>query len=365
MSAHSEQAGELIGDDFDAGERVLAEVEPEAAGQRLDQWLAGKLGTGVSRSRVQALIRQGAVGVGGRSVSEGKRKVVAGERVSVLIPAPEAAEPQGENIALDILYEDEELIVLNKQAGLVVHPGAGNWTGTLVNALIHHCGDSLSGIGGIRRPGIVHRLDKQTSGVLVVAKTDAAHKALSEAFADHGRSGDLERAYAALVWGIPARGKGTIDAPLGRAADRVRRAVVPEDREDARHAVTHFSVMERFGETQSEFAQASLVECRLETGRTHQIRVHMAHIGHPVIGDPDYGRAFASKANRLPAPLREKIRAFSRQALHARLLAFRHPKTHMTMRFEAPLPPDMQELVEDFRALRGALGIPESIRKKT
>ena len=267
------------------------------------------------------------------------------------MPEPEPAEPQGENIALDVLYEDDELIVINKPAGLVVHPGAGNWTGTLVNALIHHCGDSLSGIGGVRRPGIVHRLDKETSGVMVVAKTDRAHKALSEAFADHGRTGDLERAYLALVWGIPPRPTGTVDAPLGRAADRVRRAVVPEGRDDARHAITHFRVIERFGELQQEFAPASLVECRLETGRTHQIRVHMAHIGHPVVGDPDYGQAFRTKANRLPEPLRGLVKAFPRQALHARLLAFRHPTTHLLVRFEAPIPRDMVAVVDGFRKL--------------
>ena len=327
------------------------EADAEAAGQRLDQWLAGQLGPDMSRNRVQMLIRQGAVSVDGKLVSELKRKMASGERISVVMPEPEPAEPQGENIALDVLYEDDELIVINKQAGLVVHPGAGNWTGTLVNALIHHCGASLSGIGGVKRPGIVHRLDKQTSGVMVVAKTDRAHKALSEAFADHGREGDLERAYAALVWGIPQRVKGTIDAPLGRAADRVRRAVVPEGRDDARHAITHFLIEERFGEAQKEFATASLVECRLETGRTHQIRVHMAHIGHPVIGDPDYGRAFNTKVNRLPEPLRKKIIAFPRQALHARLLAFRHPKTHILVRFEAPLPSDLQEIVDGFREL--------------
>ncbi|HEY4191938.1 MAG TPA: RluA family pseudouridine synthase [Mesorhizobium sp.] len=349
MSALSEQAHEMIEDDFDGDATVVAGAD--AAGQRLDQWLAGELGSAMSRNRVQMLIRQGAVTVDGKPVGEGKRKMAAGERVSVVMPEPAPAEPQGEDIKLDVLFEDDELIVIDKPAGLVVHPGAGNWTGTLVNALVHHCGASLSGIGGVRRPGIVHRLDKQTSGVMVVAKTDAAHKALSEAFADHGRTGDLERAYAALVWGIPPRVKGTIDAPLGRAADRVRRAVVPEQRDDARHAVTHFTVEERFGEEQKEFATASLVECRLETGRTHQIRVHMAHIGHPVVGDPDYGRAFSTKANRLPEPLGLKVKGFPRQALHARLLAFRHPKTHIIMRFEAPLPSDMQELVDGFREL--------------
>ncbi|MET3519327.1 RluA family pseudouridine synthase [Mesorhizobium abyssinicae] len=346
MSAHSEETQQFI-----EAAPIVLQAGADAVGQRLDQWLAGQLGPDMSRSRVQMLIRQGAVSIGGKVVEEAKRKMSAGERVAVEMPEPEPAEPRGEAIALDILHEDDELIVINKPAGLVVHPGAGNWTGTLVNALIHHCGDSLSGIGGVRRPGIVHRLDKETSGVMVVAKTDRAHKALSEAFADHGRTGDLERAYLALVWGIPSRPAGTVDAPLGRAADRVRRAVVPQGRDDARHAVTHFSVIERFGERQKDLATASLVECRLETGRTHQIRVHMAYIGHPVVGDPDYGQAFRTKANRLPEPLKGAVNAFPRQALHAWLLEFRHPATHLTMRFEAPIPRDMEELVGGFRNL--------------
>ncbi|TWG98044.1 23S rRNA pseudouridine1911/1915/1917 synthase [Mesorhizobium sp. J18] len=327
-------------------------ADSSAEGSRLDQWLATVLAPDLSRSRVQALIRGGAVHLNGAPVLEPKRKVAAGEHYSIELPEPEAPEPQPEAIPLDILYEDDELIVINKPAGLVVHPGAGNWTGTLVNALIHHCGDTLSGIGGVRRPGIVHRLDKDTSGVLVVAKTDRAHRALSEAFADHGRSGNLERAYEALVWGTPACLTGVIDAPLGRAsADRTRRAVVSDEREDARRAVTHYTVLERFGERKDTDAVAALVECRLETGRTHQIRVHMAHIGHPLIGDQTYGRAFRTKANRLPEPLREMVAAFPRQALHARLLAFRHPVSKETMRFEAPPPQDLSELVATFAAL--------------
>ncbi|MBN9241888.1 MAG: RluA family pseudouridine synthase [Mesorhizobium sp.] len=343
MSAHSERPDELI-----EAPRLLT-ADAGAAGQRLDQWLAIRLAPELSRSRVQALIKQGAVSVGGKAVTETKHKLAAGDVVTVEVPEPEPAEPQGEAIPLDILYEDDALVVVNKPAGLVVHPGAGNWTGTLVNALIHHCGDSLSGIGGVKRPGIVHRLDKDTSGVMVVAKTDHAHRALSEAFADHGRTGDLARAYVALVWGVPTPAVGTIDAPLGRAADRIRRAVVPQTRDDARHAVTHYAVEERFGEDRRDFAPASLVECRLETGRTHQIRVHMAHIGHPLVGDRDYGQAFRTKANRLPEPLRATVQAFPRQALHARLLEFSHPDTHLTMRFEAPLPGDMEELVGAFR----------------
>jgi len=326
-------------------------TDEAASGARLDQWLAAALGGDFSRNRVQALIREGAVAVDGRATTEPKRKLAPGQQVTVAVPEPEPAAPAGEDIPLDILYEDDQLIVIDKPAGLVVHPGAGNWTGTLVNALIHHCGDSLSGIGGVRRPGIVHRLDKDTSGVMVVAKTDQAHRALSEAFADHGRSGSLERAYMALVWGAPPRQAGSIDAPLGRAADRVRRAVVSEGHPDARHAVTHFFVRERFGGDPKAGPLASLVECRLETGRTHQIRVHMAHIGHPLVGDRDYGQAFRTKANRLPQPLATKVQAFHRQALHAFLLAFEHPATGRLMRFESPMPPDMAELVDGFRGL--------------
>jgi len=326
-------------------------VDAGAAGARLDQWLAAQLAPDLSRSRIQGLIRDGQVAVDGATVREPRRKLNPGERVAVTLPEPEPAAPQGEDIPLAVLHEDDDLIVIDKPAGLVVHPGAGNPTGTLVNALIRHCGGSLSGIGGVRRPGIVHRLDKDTSGVLVVAKNDRAHRALSEAFADHGRDGDLERAYDALVWGAPARMAGTVDAPLGRAADRTRRAVVPPGRGDARRAVTHFSVRERFGEDARGTRQpvASLVECRLETGRTHQIRVHMAHIGHPLVGDRDYGRAFLTKANRLAEPLADLVRAFPRQALHARLLAFRHPASGEPMRFEAPWPADMAELVAGFR----------------
>ena len=331
-------------------------VGDDGAGMRLDQWLAATAGPGLSRSRVQALIRDGAVSVDGATVDEPKRKLTAGSVVRLVMPEPAPAAPQGEAIPLAILHEDDDLIVVDKPAGLVVHPAAGNWTGTLVNALIHHCGDSLSGIGGVRRPGIVHRLDKDTSGVMVVAKNDVTHRALADAFADHGRSGDLERAYDALVWGAPARMAGTIDAPLGRSAsDRTARAVVRADREDARHAITRFTVRERFGEARdgSRPAMAALVECRLETGRTHQIRVHMAHIGHPLIGDRDYGSAFFTKANRLGEELGGLVRGFPRQALHARLLAFRHPRSDELMRFEAPWPEDMAELIEGFRRWTG------------
>ena len=194
-----------------------------------------------------------------------------------------------------------------------MHPGNGNWTGTLVNALLFHCADTLSGVGGVKRPGIVHRLDKDTTGVMVVAKNDLAHRALAEAFADHGLTGDLERAYVALVWGAPAKVAGTVEAPLGRSMkDRTRQAVVKENQPDARHAVTHFEVLERFGEQKDGEPLASLVECRLETGRTHQIRVHMAHIGHPLIGDQEYGMAFRTKANKLSEKLRAKVEALGK-----------------------------------------------------
>jgi 23S rRNA pseudouridine1911/1915/1917 synthase len=333
------------------GARKVLEVDAGSAGMRLDQWLAKAMAPELSRSRVQNLIREGAVAVGGSLVLEARAKVAAGAIVEVNVPPPELAEPEGEAIPLDILFEDDELIVVNKPAGLVVHPGAGNWTGTLVNALIAHCGTSLSGIGGVRRPGIVHRLDKDTSGVLVVAKTDHAHRELAAAFADHGRSGDLERAYQAFVWGTPPRPAGTVDTLLGRSGrDRTRQAVVNEGQPDARHAVTHYAVRERFGGKPDATALASLVECRLETGRTHQIRVHMAHIGHPLIGDRDYGAAFLSKANRLPEPLKGRVSGFGRQALHAWLLAFRHPTTHISLRFEAPMPEDMALLLAAFRA---------------
>ncbi|MGN6466414.1 MAG: RluA family pseudouridine synthase [Rhizobiaceae bacterium] len=332
--------------------RKVLQVESDAGGMRLDQWLAKATAPELSRSRIQALIRDGAVRVGGAVALEARAKVAPGDVVEVDVPPPQVAAPEAEAIPLDILFEDNQLVVVNKPAGMVVHPGAGNWNGTLVNALIAHCGETLSGIGGVRRPGIVHRLDRNTSGVLVVAKTDHAHRELAAAFADHGRSGELERAYEALVWGAPPRAAGTIDATLGRSnRDRTRQAVVSETQPDARHAVTHYAVRERFGEKADVRALASLVECRLETGRTHQIRVHMAHIGHPLIGDREYGSAFLTKANALREPVRTVALGFRRQALHARLLAFRHPTTHIRLRFEAPMPEDMAQLLAAFRAV--------------
>ncbi|SOC37024.1 ribosomal large subunit pseudouridine synthase D [Rhizobium subbaraonis] len=330
--------------------RKVLTADEDAAG-RIDAWLAATLGGEYSRSRIKALIEQGAVLVNGAAVNEPKRKIHPGDTIAIELPEPEDPEPQGEDIPLEVLFEDDDLIVLVKPAGLVVHPGAGNWTGTLVNALIHHCGTSLSGIGGVRRPGIVHRLDKETSGVMVAAKNDAAHRHLSAQFADHGRNGPLERAYQAVVWGRPRQLRGTIDAPLGRSGDRTKRAVKREESDDAREAITHYEVIERYGEKPDATCLASLVECQLETGRTHQIRVHMAHIGHPLLGDPEYGAAFRTKANLLPDQARAVVNGFHRQALHAYMLQFEHPTTGEVMHFEAPAPADLESLLDALRAI--------------
>ncbi len=326
-------------------------VADTGEGARLDQWLSSQLGPDVSRNHVKAMIEAGDVRLNG-APAQPKRRLAAGDTVEWRMPEAQAAEPEPQDIALNVLYEDEHLIVIDKPAGLVVHPGAGVPDGTLVNALLHHCGDTLLGIGGVKRPGIVHRLDKETSGVMVAAKNDAAHKALSEAFADHGKSGDLERSYLAVVWGTPNRMTGKIEAALGRATSgRTKRAVVRPDRADARHAVTHFAVKQQYGLKPDATAAASLVECRLETGRTHQIRVHMAHIGHPLIGDPVYGTGFRTKANVLAEPAKTVVGAFARQALHAATLAFRHPANGELLRFEAPIPADMVNLSDALKIL--------------
>lgn len=316
------------------------QVNADDTGKRLDAVLASRMDV-LSRNRVQALIRAGEVTVDGRKIVETKFRVNEGNELRLVVPEAEDPEPQGEEIPLDIVFEDDELIVIDKPAGLVVHPGAGNWTGTLVNALIHHCGDSLSGVGGVKRPGIVHRIDKDTSGLLVVAKTDRAHQGLSAQFADHGKTGPLERAYSGLVWGAPTSLKGTINANLARSrSNRQKIAVV---RISGRHAVTHWQVKQRFGPEDAP-AVASLMECRLETGRTHQIRVHMSHISHPLIGDQDYGAGFKTKINRLEEPLKSLIGEFPRQALHAGLLAFAHPATGETLKFTSPYPSDFNNL---------------------
>jgi 23S rRNA pseudouridine1911/1915/1917 synthase len=314
-------------------------VAAEEAGDRLDRFL-GRRFPETSRARFQALIANGCVAVEGAEATEARRKMKAGERVSVRLPPAVAAEPLPETMPLDIIYEDDVLIVIDKPAGLVVHPAAGHETGTLVNALIAHCGESLSGIGGVRRPGIVHRLDKDTSGLLVVAKTDQAHKGLSEQFAAHGRDGRLERAYIAIVWGAPERRHGTVDAPIGRHATAREKMSVAR-RSGAREAVTHYDVEQRFGAP----PYASLLRCRLETGRTHQIRVHMAHIGHPLLGDETYGKGFKASIGKLPEAARAALKALGRQALHAAVLGFEHPVSGEPMHFECDPPADLAALI--------------------
>ena len=324
--------------------RLQFVVEAENAGERLDRFLsraAEASGERLSRTRLKALIEAGEVTVDGAVARDPAKKVAADARVEVEPPPPEDSPLEGEDIPLDVVFEDEHLIVIDKPAGLVVHPAAGHATGTLVQALINHCGASLSGIGGVRRPGIVHRLDKDTSGLLVVAKTDEAHRGLADAFADHGRTGSLEREYLALVWGTFLSSAGTVEAPLGRHPhQREKMAVVAEDK--GRFAITHWNVEEAF-------ATAALVACRLETGRTHQIRVHLAHIGHPLLGDSVYGAGFKTKANLLGEEARAALTALNRQALHAAVLGFDHPVTGAAMRFESEPPADFRALSEALR----------------
>ncbi|WP_210496811.1 RluA family pseudouridine synthase [Microvirga antarctica] len=319
-------------------------IAPEEPLERLDR-VAARVWADLSRSRLQVLIREGRVSVDGVVAHDPNLKVGAGTRLDLIVPEAVAPEPQAEAIALTIVYEDDDLIVIDKPAGLVVHPAAGHASGTLVNALIAHCGESLSGIGGVKRPGIVHRLDKDTSGLLVVAKNDRAHKGLADQFADHGRTGPLERAYLAIVWGVPERGKGIVDAALARGAHN-REKIVVVTGESGRFALTHYSVVESLPPVDPV---AALVRCELETGRTHQIRVHMAHIGHPLLGDQLYGSGFKTKANRLSDTQQSALTALRRQALHATVLGFEHPVTGAFLRFESPLPDDMARLLESLR----------------
>ncbi|MDB5512575.1 MAG: RluA family pseudouridine synthase [Enterovirga sp.] len=319
----------------------LVRLPAAAPPERLDRALTAAW-PDLSRSRLQALIRGGAVSVDGAPVLDPSAKAAPGAEVALAEPPPAPALPQPEAMALAIVHEDDDLIVIDKPAGLVVHPGAGNERGTLVNALIAHCGTSLSGIGGVARPGIVHRLDKDTSGLLVVAKTDRAHRGLSEQFADHGRTGPLERAYLAIAWGVPEPRRGTVATDLARShANREKIAVVAQGR--GRHAITHYGVLETFGPAGEE-PLASLVRCTLETGRTHQIRVHLAHLRHPLLGDATYGAGFRTKAARLPPEAQADLAALGRQALHAALLQFGHPGSGEVMRFESDLPPDLERL---------------------
>ena len=302
-------------------------LDSRHSGWRLDRALADAIPT-LSRERLKTLIRTGAVEVAGRPLRDPAAKVRGDELFLLAVPDPEPAPNEPQDIPLRVIFEDDHLLVVDKPAGLVVHPAAGNRDGTLVNALLHHCDGSLSGIGGVARPGIVHRIDKDTSGLLVVAKTDVAHEGLARQFA--ARS--IDRRYLAIVNGVPKASEGTVDAPLARsAANRKKIAIVEGGR--GKRAVTHWRRIQALRD-------AALVECRLETGRTHQVRVHMASIGHPLVGDPVYGRSEKTHGKIL------KELQFHRQALHATELGFTHPVTKRRLSFASAMPPDMQELFE-------------------
>ena len=324
---------------------------PDDDERRLDVVLTGAAagaGLTLSRTRLKGLIEDGRVTLDGTIVRDANHKLKAGQAIALDVPAAVDAVPRGEALPLTVVYEDDHLIVIDKPAGLVVHPAPGHASGTLVNALIAHCGASLSGIGGVKRPGIVHRLDKDTSGLLAVAKTDAAHRGFSLLFADHGRTLPLLRRYRAFVWGRPERLFGTVEAALGRhPTDRQRMAVLPPER--GREAITHWRLDESFG-PDAKSPVASLVTCTLETGRTHQIRVHMAHAGHPVLGDSLYAKGFRSKSSLLTDPARDCLARLHRQALHAAVLGFPHPVTGATLEFESPLPRDLDALLAVLRA---------------
>jgi 23S rRNA pseudouridine1911/1915/1917 synthase len=304
-------------------------LEPAHAGWRLDRALAAAVPT-LSRERLKSLIRSGAVEAEGKAVRDPATKVRGEEALRVAVPEPSSPHNEAQDIPLTIVFEDEHLLVVDKPAGLVVHPAAGNLDGTLVNALLHHCAGQLSGIGGVARPGIVHRIDKDTSGLLVVAKTDVAHEGLAKQFAAHS----IDRRYLAIVNGVPNASEGAVDLPLARSATNRKKIAVVEGRRGKR-AVTHWKRMQLLRD-------AALVECRLETGRTHQVRVHMASLGHPLLGDPVYGRS-----GKTHGKLLNELK-FHRQALHAAELGFTHPVTKRRLSFSSPMPPDMQEL---FKAL--------------
>ncbi len=321
------------------------DVDAAGAGERLDRFLgraAADRRLALSRTRIKALIEAGEVAIDSATADDPATRLVEGQQIRFEAPPPEDTTLRGEDLPLDVVFEDGHLIVIDKPAGLVVHPAPGHAEGTLVNALISHCGASLSGIGGVRRPGIVHRLDKDTSGLLVVAKTDAAHQGLSDLFADHGRTGSLEREYLAVAWGGFDVSAGKVEAAIARhPRQRDKMAVAPAER--GRHAVTHWQVEEALG-------PASLVLCRLETGRTHQIRVHMAAIGHPLLGDSVYGAGFKTKSAQLSEHAKAALSALGRQALHAAALGFEHPITGEPLRFDSPPPPDLAALIEALRA---------------
>ncbi|MCK5385105.1 MAG: RluA family pseudouridine synthase [Alphaproteobacteria bacterium] len=313
------------------------EVSVDYHGQRADKVLSALCD--LSRSRLQSLIKEGAVLLNDKILKSASFKVSEGDVFLLHIPEPIKAEPSPENIPLDIVYEDEDMLVVNKQVGLVVHPGAGNWSGTMVNALLYHCGSSLSGIGGVIRPGIVHRLDKDTSGLILVAKNDSAHQALSAQLADRS----LSRVYHALITGVPMPFKGVVDRPIGRHRhSRLKMSVVSAAPRDAR---THYKVIQSFGEA------CSLVECRLETGRTHQIRVHMEALKHPLVGDHLYGPQptllkSKLKKEKYDEEIIEEILNFPRQALHARELKCVHPRTEKQLSFIVQMPDDFSNLLK-------------------
>lgn len=319
-----------------------ADIDIDAAehGQRLDLVLSRRLDR-LSRTRIKDLIIAGAVREGEVALVKPSHKVSAGDIITIDLPPPVEAEPKAEAIPLNVIFEDEHLIVIDKPAGLVVHPAPGNWQGTLVNALLHHCAASLSGIGGVKRPGIVHRLDKDTSGLMVAAKSDIAHQGLAAQFADHGRTGALHRRYQALCWGAPERQHFTIQGAIGRDPHaRVKMAVLPDGR--GKEAITHVERLALFDIAGKP--GAAHLACALETGRTHQIRVHLTSQGFPLMGDELYGSGFKTKIEKLPPATRTALETLGRQALHAAELGFEHPVTRKIQRFFSPLPPEMAGL---------------------
>lgn len=322
---------EVIGLTDQIHETIL-NVETTGEG-RIDKILPSMI-PDMSRARIQALIAQGQVFLDGMPITDMSKKIRPGQQVRIVVPPPISALPEPQNLPIDIIYEDEDLLVINKAAGMVVHPAAGAWDGTLVNALLYHCANSLSGIGGVLRPGIVHRLDKDTSGLMMVAKNDKSHQYLSEQLSDH----TLSRVYHAIVWGTPILQRGRIETLIGRnARDRQRMEV---RRHGGRIAVTDYQLLHSVGEA------TSLVECRLQTGRTHQIRVHMANLGFPIVGDKTYGRKTTTKPKGLATEEYDILRAFQRQALHAKEISFLHPKDGEEMHFECDYPTDFLSLLE-------------------
>lgn len=339
-------------DDKAGGDTRSALAPPEAAGERVDVWLT-RVWPDLSRSRVQGLIGAGKLSADGAIVTRAKDKTRAGARYDLILPPPEPAAPLPEAIPLDIYFEDEHLIVINKAAGMAMHPAPGSMHGTLVNAVLAHCGASLSGIGGVARPGIVHRIDKDTTGLVVVAKNDAAHQGLAKLFARH----HLERVYYAVSRGAPKERSARVETRLVRSSEDRRKFVVARDPDTqaGKIAITDYWTVEAFGQQAGASAghpAAALLECRLHTGRTHQIRAHLAHLGAPLIGDPLYGKQRAFKAEGPNAEAADAaVRAFPRQALHAKVLGFRHPATGQEVRFESPLPADLDGLLSVLRTL--------------